>query len=89
MERKQGNTKGRKEGEKKKKHNKSVMSAELTYNFTEIGQTENKNRNRKINKKRKITRKENLYILVWIDKIRKWQKNAKLKDGIYQQFFLY
>ena len=29
-------------------------------------------------------RKENLYILVWIDIIRKWQKNAKLKDGIYQ-----
>lgn len=29
-------------------------------------------------------RKENLYILVRIDKIGKWQKNAKLKDGIYQ-----
>lgn len=29
-------------------------------------------------------RKENLYILVRIDKIRKWQKNVKLKDGIYQ-----
>lgn len=36
MERKQGNTKGPKEG-RKKMHNKSVMSAELTYNFTEIG----------------------------------------------------
>lgn len=45
MERKQGNTKGRKEGGKKM-HNKPVMSAELTYNFTEIGQTENKNRNK-------------------------------------------
>ena len=43
--RKQGNAKGRKE-EGKKMHNKSVMSAELTYNFTEIGQTENKNRNK-------------------------------------------
>lgn len=29
-------------------------------------------------------RKEYLYILVWIDKIRKWQKHAKLKDEIYQ-----
>ena len=44
MERKQGNTKGRKK--EKKMHNKSVMSAELTYNFTEIGKTENKNRNK-------------------------------------------